>query len=331
VTRRPSGASPAVFSERAFHAWLARGARPSSGIPLPLGDDGAALRLRPGRVALITTDALVEGTHFLGGSPPKLIGRAVASVNLSDVAAKGGRPLGLLPDLLLSPATPARSARDVVESARREMRRWGADLVGGDTKPSAARAVVGTILAEAEPGRLAPRTGARPGDALLVTGTVGRGGAAAARLGRGRVETSTLEGLLTIDPRLREGRVLVRFAHAMLDTSDGIAESARLLALASGVRVVVDRELLPDDPAVRRLPVDRREAALFFGGDYELLASVPAPRAAAAIRAVERVGGTATLVGRVERGRGAFLRRGNAVGAMPRAGWDPFRWAAARV
>jgi len=331
VTRRPSGASPAVFSERAFHAWLARGARPSNGIPLPLGDDAAALRLRPGRVALITTDALVEGPHFLRESPPKFIGRAVAAVNLSDVASKGGRPLGLLLDLLLPPATTARWARAVVEGARREMRRWGADLVGGDTKPSAARAVVGTILAEAEPDRLAPRSGARPGDALLVTGTVGRGGAAAARLGRGRIEKSALEALLTVDPRLLEGRALVRFADAMLDTSDGIAESARLLASATGVGVVLARDLLPDDPAVRRLPAHRREAALFFGGDYELLASVPAPRATAAIRAVDRIGGTATLVGLVERGRGAFLRRGNSVGAMPRAGWDPFRWADSRV
>ncbi|MCI4328527.1 MAG: AIR synthase related protein, partial [Thermoplasmata archaeon] len=80
---------------------MVRQGRRSTDVPLPLGDDAAAVRLRPGRVALLTTDALVEGTHFLAASPPRDVGSAAAAVSLSDVAAKGGRPVALLLDLLL--------------------------------------------------------------------------------------------------------------------------------------------------------------------------------------------------------------------------------------
>jgi thiamine-monophosphate kinase len=330
VTRRGRPPAPAVFSERDFHSWVARGARPTASIPLPIGDDVAAVRVTPGRVAILTTDAMVEGTHFLPASPPGLVGRAAAAVSLSDVASKGGRPLALVLDLLLPPATPATWAQAVATGARREMRRWGADLVGGDTKPSAMRAVIGTVLADADRRRLAPRSGARPGDVVLLTGTAGRGGAAAARLRAGPPSPATLQRLLRVEPRLAEGRALARFARAMLDTSDGVAESARLLSEASGVRVELDLARIPADPSLASIPTAReREAALFFGGDYELLACVPAPQAAAALRAVADTGGVATAVGRVGAGRGAFLRRGETSVPMPRSGWDPFVSAAA--
>jgi thiamine-monophosphate kinase len=325
VRRRPA---PAAFSERAFHAWLLRGNRRRPGIPLPLGDDAAAVRLTNGRLALLTTDALVEGTHFLAGSPPTAVGRAAAAVSLSDVAAKGGRPVALLLDLLLPPRTPATWARSVIAGARAEVRAWGAELVGGDTKPSATRAVVGTMLAEAEPGRLAPRSGARPGDRLLLTGTVGRGGIAARALERNGPTAPVLRALLRVEPRLFEGAVLVRYAHAMLDTSDGLGEAARLLARASRVRVELDLEAIPGDTGLRKVPPGpEREAALLFGGDYELLAAVPSRSVRAAIRAVRTVGGLAHEVGTVRRGTGAVLRRKGVPSRMPTGGWEPFRWA----
>jgi thiamine-monophosphate kinase len=319
---------PAAFSERRFHAWLARGPRPSPDVPLPLGDDAAAVRLRTGRLALLTTDALVEGTHFLADSPPSTVGRAAAAVSLSDVAAKGGRPVALLLDLLLPPTTPARWARAVTTGARSEVRRWGAELVGGDTKPCATRAVVGTILAEAEPGRLAPRSGARPGDRLILTGTAGGGGAAARRLETEGPTPDVLRALLRVEPRLFEGATLVRYAHAMLDTSDGLAEAARLMADASQVRTEIDLERVPLSRQLRGIPEGtEREKALFFGGDYELLAAVPPRRVEAALTAVRAVGGRAQEIGEVRRGAGAWLRRRGVPSRLPPGGWDPFRWA----
>ncbi|MCI4325327.1 MAG: thiamine-phosphate kinase [Thermoplasmata archaeon] len=325
-------AGPSAFSERRFHAWLSRDARRSSQIPLPLGDDAAAVRLRSGRLGLLTTDALVEGTHFLAASPPAAVGRAAAAVSLSDIAAKGGRPVALLLDLLLPPRTPVGWARSVTAGARAEVRRWGGELVGGDTKPSGTRAVVGTILAEADPGRLAPRGAGRPGDRLILTGSAGRGGAAARALEQDGPTPAVLRGLLHVEPRLFEGATLVRYAHAMLDTSDGLGEAARLLAQASGVRAELDLEKVPGHPSLRAVPAGpERERALFFGGDYELLAAVPPGRVGPALAAVTAVGGRAQEIGGLRRGSGAWLRRRGIPTPLPTGGWDPFGWALTHV
>ena len=326
-TSRSRGPGPSgPLREDRFHEWVARRLRPPLG-PLPVGDDAAALPLGSGRVALLTSDALVEGYHFLPGAPPRRVGAAAASVNLSDVAAKGGRPIAFLLDLLLPPGTPESWARGVVDGAARELARYGVHVVGGDTKPSPRRAVVGTLVGFAPSDRLAPRTGARPGDRLVTTGWVGRGGQAYRRWKDHPRSPAARVGLLRIQARVREGPILARWARAMLDTSDGIADSARLLAAASRVRVVVDESRLPLPRGLRRARTGaariRREA--FLGGDYELLATLP-PRAVPAARAaLQRLGCPLTEIGRVERGRGAWLvTRDGAREPMPEGGWRPF-------
>jgi thiamine-monophosphate kinase len=322
---------PAALDEREFHAWLAHFLRgPGRGL-LPLGDDAAALRVPPRRVAVLSTDALVEGTHFLPDSPPLRIGAAAANVSLSDVAAKGAEPAALLLDLIVPRGTPRRWAQEVVRGADRAGRRAGAPLVGGDTKPGATPAVVSTVIGWGRPGHLAPREGARPGDLLVTTGSVGRGGLAAHHLGRSapsraRRRTALVE-LLTVHPRVREGIALAPFAHAMLDTSDGLADASGLMSEASGVAVTVEEALLPWTVGLARAaPTARGRRALgFYGGDYELLAAVPSRAAAPARSAVRAVGGRLTVIGRVERGQGAYLERAGRRIPMPAGGWRPFR------
>ncbi len=328
AARRPD---PRAIDEREFHRWLARRLPAGRTGPLPLGDDAAALRPPSGTVAVISTDSLVEGTHFLADSPPGLVGRAATAVSLSDVASKGSRPVGVLLAIVAPPGTPERWAREAVRGAEREAARFGAHVLGGDTKPGPTRAIVSTVIGWGWPRRLAPRSGARPGDVLLTTGTVGRGGLAFHRLGHGPRQRALAE-LLRVDPRVREGIALGRFADAMLDTSDGLADASRLLAEASGVRVVVDEDRLPVAPALRAgvaSPGARRRLA-FFGGDYELLAAVPPGSVARALRAVRAAGGRATAVGSVGAGRGTFLRSNGREVRMPRAGWRPFRRSARR-
>lgn len=313
--------------EREFHAWLARSLLAGRSGLLPLGDDAAALRPPHGAVLAATTDSLVEGTHFLAGSPPERIGRAAAGVSLSDLAAKGATPAALLLALVVPPGTPRGWPEAVVRGAERLSARFGAHLVGGDTKAGPVRAVVSTALGWGRAGRLAPRTGARPGDVLLTTGTVGRGGVAYDRLRRGGgSRDALLRALLDVRPRVREGVALAPYAHAMLDTSDGLAESGWLLAAASRVRVAFDEASLPIEPALARraVPPAERRTVAFFGGDYELLAAIPPARAAAAVRAVRRAGGRLTVIGSVARGRGAVLRTATGAIPLPRGGWDPF-------
>ncbi len=320
-----------TIDERDFHAWLGRQLTgPARGL-LALGDDAAALRVPRGRVAVVSTDSLVEGTHFLSDSPPGRIGAAAANVSLSDVAAKGARPAALLLALIVPPGTPRRWAEDLVRGADRAGAAGGAPLVGGDTKPGPVRTVVSTVLGWGRADRLSPRSGARPGDILVTTGTVGRGGLAARRLSRSSKDTTSrrkaLVDLLAIHPRVREGQELAKYAHALLDTSDGLADSSGLLAKASGCRVTVVEARLPLAPglrAVARTPADRRALA-FYGGDYELLGAVPAADAARARAAVGRVGGRLSDIGRIEPGEGAWLEVDGRSRPMPAGGWRPFR------
>ena len=288
----------------------------------------AAIRLSAGRVALLTTDALSEGTHFLAGSDPGLVGQAACAASLSDLAAKGGIPVAGLLDVLLPPKTPARWAEAVVAGADRFGRRFGAPIVGGDTKPAAGRSVVGTYLGFGRADRLAPRAGARPGDRVVTTGTVGRGGSAALDLADGEHGPSALAALLDIRPRVAEGQRLVRWAHAMTDTSDGLAAAAGLVATASGCRLQIEGTAIPWDPTlVRRVPPGRHRFRVgFYGGDYELFATVPPTAIEPARRALQRLGCPLTVIGEVVRGRGSFLRDTTGHSRpLPRPGWDPFR------
>jgi thiamine-monophosphate kinase len=313
--------------EREFHAWLARNLPAGRRGLLPLGDDAAALRPPAGSVAVLTTDSLVEGTHFLPGSPPGCIGSAAVGVSFSDLAAKGARPAAVLLAVIVPPGTPRAWAQALASGAERTAARYGADVVGGDTKPGPVRTVVSSAIGWGNPRRLPPRSGAQEGDLLVTTGVVGRGGLAAARLpSRGPPTTRALAALLDVRPRVREGRVLARWAHAMLDTSDGLAEAARLLAESSRVRVVVEEPRLPLAPGLARLarsPVGRRSLA-FFGGDYELLATVRPSDLPRIGRAVRGAGGRLTRIGRVERGAGAWLATAAGTAPMPLPGWVPF-------
>lgn len=325
-TRRRQRAAPGdrLVDEAAFHLWLETALRAPRGA-LRMGDDVASLSV--GRVPLLlTTDALSEGSHFLPESPPIAIGGAAIAASLSDIAAKGGRPIAAMLDLLLPPGTPDRWARDVVLGAEATARRFGLRVVGGDTKPCGGRAVVGTVVGRASCLPLPGDDRARAGDRVVVTGTVGSGGAKARPLLEGRrLGPRELLELLRIEPRLREGEHLAPLVRAMVDTSDGLAAAARRIARASGVAIVVDEALLPVDPGLADAygsPTDCR--LLLYGGDYELVATLPQRRVARAIRSVRSVGGRLTVIGRVEPGRGAFLVKGSVRRAMPREGWDPF-------
>ncbi len=314
------------LDERAFHRWLREVLPAGRTGSLPLGDDAAALRPPRGQVALVSTDALVEGSHFLRSSSPRAVGRAAAAVSLSDAASKGASPAGILLDIMVPPGTPEHWLRSVVLGAEAMAAEFGAHLVGGDTKASPVRAVVSTVIAWGDPRGLAPRSGARPGDLLVVTGRVGRGGLAWKRYRSGarRIPPAVLRSLLDIHPRVREGRYLARFAHAMLDTSDGLADAAWLLSESSGVRVLLEGERIPWARGLAKSTLRQdadRLATGFYGGDYELLAAISS-RAWA--RARKTPGTRVTLVGRVVRGEGAFLVSSAGPRLLAPAGWQPF-------
>ncbi len=320
--------SLAELGEDGFHRWLYREGVGSRGQLLPPGDDCVALPGRKGRALLLTTDAVVEGSHFPPGTPGEWVGRFAAQVNLSDLAAKGGEPRGFLCAMQLPSFTPARWAEGVVRGILAEGRKVGAPLLGGDTKASRSPTVTLTAVGEGDPRRLMPRDGGRPGDLLVTTGTVGAGGARFLRWkASGSAVGPELRRLLTVRARLREGRILARYARATLDTSDGFLWSVRLLAEASGLSATVDLRELPFDAAClrgARAGLWPLEHAAFLGGDYELLAALPARRFPEAQAGIRRLQGDLTAVGRLSRKGGHQLVTDRGVCPLPATGWDAF-------
>jgi len=222
---------------------------------------------------VVTQDALVEGVHFRRDWLSwHELGFRAAAVNISDLAASGAEPVSLLVTLALPGETLLADALDLYAGIAEA----GVPVVGGDTTASPVASLTVTALGRAE--RVPGRTGARPGDTLVVTGPLGGAGAAF----RGG-------GYLRPPLRVAEGRELARTAHAMLDISDGIAVDVGHIADRSGVRCVVELDRVP-------LAADAALADVGFGEDYELLAAVPAAGRFAAIGGVEEGDGVELLL-----------------------------------
>ena len=278
-----------------------------------LADDAATL----GRYT-ITTDTLVEGVHYLPTDPAGDVAWKLLAQNLSDLAAKGATPVGVLLNYPLraspphtphtSPAKAGAQSGDAHDDApsditstsatgprpspgkREDENDWDAafladlakalhhfatPILGGDTvslPPHAPRVI--TLTAIGESPRTPLRSGAQPGDALWVTGTIGNAGAGLA-IAQGKTgPAELLEAYRRPRPRLAEGRALAPHIHAMMDVSDGLLIDAQRMAAASALAVTIDLAAVPLSPAYMSFDGDRLAAAT-AGDDYELLFAAP--------------------------------------------------------
>jgi thiamine-monophosphate kinase len=260
---------------------------------------------------VVTQDALVEGVHFrLDWTSWRDLGWKAAVVNLSDLAASGADALGLVVTLGVPGATEAGDVVQLYEG----IAETGVPVIGGDT--TEAPQLVLSITALGRSARVPGRSGARPGDALVVTGPLGASAAGFEALRRG-LDSPLVQGHLRPPLRLEEGRRLAPVATAMLDLSDGLATDAVHLAARSGCRVVIELEQLPVADGVADLAAQLNrspwELVCAFGEDYELLAALPVEDAAAC---------GFPVVGRCEDGAGvALLLDGE---PLPLAGWEHF-------
>jgi thiamine-monophosphate kinase len=296
--------------------------RRGEGVLLGIGDDAAVLQPPPGRRLLATVDVVFEGVHFDRRAAPEDVGWKALAVSLSDLAAMGARPLWVLVALAVPPReTPDRLAR-VGRGLFACARRHRASVVGGNVTRARQLSLTVTALGEAAPGRVLTRHGARPGDAILVSGTLGD---AAMGLLRGAAPALRRRQLRPV-PRLALGRALAGIATACIDVSDGLLQDLGHLCRASGVGASIRLAELPLSPAYRAATRRRRdpwEPALAGGEDYELLVSVPVGRVAEALGAARRVRTPLSVVGTVIAGRGVRVARceGGRY-RIRRAGWD---------
>jgi thiamine-monophosphate kinase len=281
---------------------------------LGLLDDAALVDTPPGRQLVLTADALVAGVHFLAGDPPDLVARKMLRVNLSDLAAMGAAPLGYLMTTALPATCDEAWLAGFAAGLATDQTAFGITLLGGDSVATPGPATLSvTAIGSVPLGQAVRRGGARPGDLIYVSGTIGDA-ALGLRAVRGELagldpaQHSFLADRYHLpQPRLALGQRLVGLAHAMLDISDGRVGDLNHLCAVSGVAAVLEAARVPLSPAVRgALARDSALLALILGGgdDYELVFAAPraADTAIAALAAVLAL--PITTVGRIESGSG---------------------------
>lgn len=307
---------------------------------LGLKDDCALLTPSPGEDLVLTTDAVAEGVHFFAGDAAADIAWKALAVNVSDLVAKGARPLVYLLSLAF-PERPERGWLDGFTQGLAEAQSaFGIVLAGGDTdrRPGPVSITV-TAIGSVSSGRMVRRSTARAGDVLFLSGTLGDSALGLMlradperRAGMGLDEARTQELIaryLRPAPRLALAPHLVRFATAAMDVSDGLVKDCGRLARASGLGATLDGALLPfSDPALAALAREPAliETVLTGGDDYEVLAAV-APERASDFRAAAAGSGVAvTEIGRLVEGAGVVVTGADGRPVkVGRDGWDHFR------
>ena len=304
--------SLAQIGERGLIARL-RPILPTGGdVRIGAGDDCAVVALPPGEELVLKSDPILEGHHFVPGEDPRRIGRKALGRVLSDFAAMGATPRWALLDFTAPADTPVAVADGIYEGLRERAAAYGVAIVGGDTSRGDGISLHVFAAGSVPAGTALRRSAARPGDALYLTGRIGR----------------SFESGHHLDfrPRLPEGDWLrCRPVHACIDLSDGLASELWHIAEESGMRLEVDDKTLPLSDTCRALP-DPVAHAYADGEDFELLFSAPetdtalptAFRAAFPDTPLTRIGSVSAAAP----GGGLVLRAGE---PLPKGGFDHFK------
>jgi len=319
-------------------ALIARYFRPLATDPgaFNLGDDAAILKAS-GDDLVVTTDAIVEGVHFLADDPPDTVARKALRVNLSDLAAKGATPAGFVLTLALRAADDAwltPFARGLGSDAGL----FDCPLLGGDTVSTPGPLTISiTAFGRVPAGKMVRRGGAKPGDRIVVTGTIGdaalgldilKGGAVAALADAGA--KAMLIGRYRVpQPRSALAKAVRDHAHAAMDVSDGLAGDLAKLCGVSGVSAVIDAPSIPLSAAAAALLTRGTigvDAIVSGGDDYEILCTIPEDRFEAFVQAAAQAGVAVTSIGMVVAGSSVprFLDGEGREIALPRLSYSHF-------
>jgi thiamine-monophosphate kinase len=279
-----------------------------------LTDDAAVYRQRPGEDLVVTTDMIAAGVHFFAEDAPASVARKALRVNLSDLAAKGASPFGYLLSLALPADWTESWLAGFARGLKADQERYGITLIGGDTiRASGGVTISVTALGRIPKGRMVTRGGARPGDAVFVSGTIGDAALGLGlRLGRidageGRAAKFLIDRYLHPEPRMALASVLRRHAASAMDVSDGLIGDLGHICDVSGVGAEIEAALVPLSAAARRLLAGDRgllRTIVTGGDDYEILTTVSrsaVPRFTADARAA---GVPVTRIGAIVAGKG---------------------------
>jgi thiamine-monophosphate kinase len=278
-----------------------------------LDDDAAALQ-PDGNDIVVTTDAIVEGVHFLPDDPPDAVARKALRVNLSDLAAKGATPAGFVLTLALRGADEAW-LKPFAAALGEDAAQFACPLLGGDTVSTPGPLMVSvTAFGRVPPGRMIHRSGAKAGERVMVTGTIGDAALGLAVLKGGKVHAAAtdvavrdaLVGRYRVpQPRVAMAEIVRDYASASMDVSDGLAGDLTKLCGASGVSAVIDLPSIPLSSAAQDLVlrgIVGLEALIAGGDDYEILCTIAEDRVEAFLQAAGRAGVAVSSIGTIVAG-----------------------------
>lgn len=281
-----------------------------------LADDAALIRPPKGHGLVVTSDGMVEGVHFLSGESPRRLARRLLRVNLSDLAAMGARPYVYMLNLALPRGVSYAWLRSFAGGLAEEQREFGLSLIGGDTDATPGPlSLAATVFGLARGDHILRRKGARVGDDIYVSGTIGDAGLGLACLQR-RLECSAADRrylvgrFLLPTPRLALGQGLIGRASAAIDVSDGLLADLGHLCRASGVGAEISLAQVPFSAAARRAVRNDQPSLLNLlgaGEDYELVFTAGRDARSALARLAIRSGTPMTRIGGIRRGRGVVL------------------------
>jgi thiamine-monophosphate kinase len=328
-----NGGEEAIVQE--FLAPLARGYPGAFG----LKDDCALVTPEPGTELVLKTDPIRAGIHFFPDDPPGDIAWKALAMNVSDLIAKGARPLAYLAALSFPDPPRRRWMEDFARGLGEAQAAFGCHLIGGDTdRAPGPLSIAITAIGVVPRGRIVRRGTARAGDVLFVSGTIGDSamGLYARTNGFARrfwpldeAERAWLEQRYRRpQPRIALGAALIEHASAAMDVSDGLVKDLDRMARASGVGARVEMMRVPLSRAGAKVAAsvpEWRLRAMTGGDDYEVLAAVPAARADGFNAAAAAAGVAVTAIGQFETGAGVrVLGADGTPVAVDRAGWDHF-------
>jgi thiamine-monophosphate kinase len=286
-------------------------------------DDCAVLDIGGDDLLLLTTDMLHRKTDFPLQMSGWQIGWMSVAVNLSDIASKGARPLGILMAMGLPPDTELDFLEDIIKGMDDCARKFNTHILGGDTDSHDELTMTGTALGSIKKKLLVQRNGAKPGDMVCVTGNLGTAGAAIMSLEKGiSVEPKILKPLFEPAPRIYEGIALVGTCavSSMMDISDGLALSLHDIGKASSVGFKIYEDRLPVIPEVTDILKgdELLQAVVYTGGDYELLFTIPPEK----LEIVESAC-PLTVIGEVIK-EGVFIQREGGIEELKGKGYEHF-------
>ncbi len=290
-----------------------------------IGDDCAILPFGD-QFILISTDMVSKKTHLSPVMSYKDIGWFVTAINLSDIAAKGGTPLGVLLAYGLPKDMMVSDFQDIVRGAHECASTYQTSIIGGDTKENNDLVISGTSIGVVDKNEFMGRAGAKPGDIIAVTGTVGSAAASYLAIQKGEKTKSTIHGLIHPTPRVLEGQKLAmsRKVHCCMDISDGLSASLYELQRFNDVGFQIDYSKIPVDPLLMKYcdDISLSEYLLHFGGEYELLLS--ASKDAFPLLQKTIAPTSLTVIGTVTKEKGITILKNDILQTLENKGYQHF-------